>query len=222
MMRSGFLGAYALVLVAFAAWFTYAELRPFLSGGGDREARYQAMVEHNIKSGLSAYSQDIVLRGCLEAITSVYGRLQPAAQRAAVRAHCETETAVITQLTPTNAFGWFTRALVAAWDNNVEEMNNSLNMSRMTGLNEQWIAELRVDLAEDNHQKLDALNLAGNDTDIVMLINSQRGIRAIAQRYLAQPAFRQRVTAFVETLPEERQRAFVSTVRQTAEERGLL
>ena len=92
-------------------------------------------------------------------------------------------------------------------------MNEHLHTSQATGKASQWVAEQRVALAEYYREHLDERVLAGNDADLEMLVRSQRGIGSIATRYVNDPAFRERITAIVETMPEDIQRRFIGVLR---------
>lgn len=221
-MRFMFLSAWAIALLFLASVSAFSELRPFVSSGGDRASRYQAYVEGTSVSGFSSFSQTMVLQDCLKAVTSIYGRLQPKDQRTNVIENCRNEAIAITDRAPTQSLAWFVQALIAAEVNNPEDLNLSLAKSRLAGPNEQWIAEVRVELAELNYDKLDAENLEGNAQDLLLLVKSKRGVRKIARRYIQRPEFRQRLADLVETLPEESQKKFVSNVRRAARELGLI
>lgn len=221
-MQTRFLSFISLAVLIFAGGVAYLELRPFVAGGGERTARYSALANGETTSGISLFSQKLVIDGCLEALTSIYGRLQPTARRAAVQSHCAAEAQAITARAPSYSYAWYFRALAASLDEDFEAMNAHLLQSRAMGLNEQWVAELRVALAEDHYDRLDDANLRGNEADLFMLVNSRRGVRSIARRYLQRPDFRERITALVETLPQDRQAEFVANVRRSARELGLL
>lgn len=217
-----FLSVWALALLVLAGVSVFGELRPFVASGDDRASRYQAYVDSASLSGFSSFSQTIVLRDCLKMVTSIYGRLQSLDRRTSVMANCASEAAAITERAPTQSLAWFVQAVIAAENDNADTLNLTLTKSRLSGPNEQWIAEARVELAEMNYDQLNTENLAGNDTDLLMLVRSERGVRTIARRYIQKPEFRERVAGLVETLPEEIQQKFVINVRQSARQMGLI
>lgn len=221
-MRFMFLSLWAIALLVLASVSAFSELRPFVAGGGDRASRYQAYVDGTSVSGFSSFSQTLVLQDCLKMVTSIYGRLQPQDQRTSVLENCRGEAAAITERAPTQSLAWFVQALIAAETDNPDTLNLTLAKSRLAGPNEQWIAEVRVELAEKNYDLLNAENLKGNDQDLLMLVRSNRGVRTIARRYIQKPEFRRRVADLVETLPEETQQKFVRNVRSTARQLGLI
>lgn len=221
-MRHSFLMVWAGVLCLFAGTVVYLELRPLLAQRASFDVRFEAYAVGAESLGLSARSHDLVLHECLLMVTSIEGRLKVPALRAQVLARCESDAIEITRRTPTHGFGWFTQALVAAETGQIETMNEGLAQSRRAGPNEQWIAEVCVALSERNYAALSETNRAGNDQDLLMLIQSERGVRTLARRYIQQPDFRARITTLVETLPEEAQQKFVVHVRTAATELGLL
>ncbi|MCP4182723.1 MAG: hypothetical protein GY761_05320 [Hyphomicrobiales bacterium] len=221
-MKNLILFIWAGLLLVIASFATYYELRPFIGAGSDRNARYQAYAESRRSSGLSTFSKDVILRDCLSVVTSIHGRMQSEAHRKKVMHNCQNEVKNITRYTPTHSFAWFTQALIASELSEVGKMNEGLNNSRLTGPNEQWIAEVRVELSEKNYSKLNPINVAGNDQDLLMLVKSRRGVKTIARRYIQKPEFRARIATLVEELTEENQLQFVNNVRRAARNMGLI
>lgn len=155
-------------------------------------------------------------------MTSVEGRLLPTPRRASVLKSCRAQTNRITQLAPTNSLAWFTRSLTASIEGDLNELNHSLAMSRRTGANEQWIAELRVGLAEEQFNVLTRQNLDGHQRDLELLVRSQRGIKTIARRYLTNDNFKRRIISLVEKMDKESQHRFVGRIRFEAHAQGLI
>lgn len=212
----------SICVTLFCGWVTFAELRPFFNGGLNREARLEQHINGAVHIGLSNFSHSFALNDCLHAMTSVEGRLLPTQKRASVLESCQTQANQITQLAPTNSLAWFTWALSASIRGDFGELNHSLEMSRRTGENEQWIAELRVGLAEEQFKMLTRQNREGHQQDLELLVRSQRGIKQIALRYLTQDNFKRRITTLVEQMDEESQRRFVDRVRFEAEVQGVI
>lgn len=123
--------------------------------------------------------------------------------------------------TPSLSYGQLVASIAHFALNNPGAARLTLERSQSLGPNEQWIAERRVALAEVHYDDLGAYARAGHLADLGLLAQSRRGIRSIAARYVANPAFRERVTDVVETLPIEIQRRFVSIVRAEARNIGV-
>lgn len=221
-MRVLFLLIWALGLCLFASVMAYAELRIFVTGSSSDAAREQSYVDGSIKSGFSDFSHDILMRDCMKIIPTL-GKIEAdRARRDNALAHCWAETNKITERLPTHSFAWLTRAWLAILRGNLEEMNASLTKSRISGPNEQWIAIGRVRLSERYYASLSAVNLAGNAVDLVMLMQNQTGVEAIAKRYVEVPAFRARVRKLAEQLSQQDRRNFVEKVRRAARDLGHL
>ena len=192
-----------LALATSGAAVAYVEAKAYLSAGIVPRERFDVLASGDIDVGLSSASHTLFLNNCYEALTSVAARLQPA-RRASVAANCLASADRISAEEPANSFAWYVAALSAAKGGDIPGMVRRLRMSQISGPSEQWIVELRVDLAEDH---LAALTL---------LAQSQRGVSSIAQRYVRQADFRERITALVEKLPAAQQQRFLDYVRGAA------
>jgi hypothetical protein len=60
---------------------------------------------------------------------------------------------------------------------------------------------------------LNDLARSAHDDDLRMLVRSDRGIATIATRYVSDAAFRDRITAIVETMTPPDQQRFIGSVR---------
>ena len=96
-----------------------------------------------------------------------------------------------------------------------DDFNAALRQSQLTGPNEQWIARFRVNLAETYFSQLDAKTVESEAADLKLLASSERGVELIAQRYIANPDFRARITAIVENMPQDRQIVFLRNVKKS-------
>ncbi|CAN7442054.1 hypothetical protein LJR016_002843 [Devosia sp. LjRoot16] len=205
-----------LALATSGAAVAYIEAKAYLSAGIVPRERFDALVADDIDIGLSSASHTLILRNCYEAMTSVSSRLQPTVRRSAVAANCVATADRISAEEPANSFAWYIAALAAAETGDIPGMTQRLRMSQLAGPSEQWIVELRVNLAEDHLAALSPDALAGHDGDLTLLAQSQRGVSSIAQRYVRQAGFRERITALVEKLPAEDQQRFLDYVRGAA------
>lgn len=204
-----------LALATSGAAVAYVEAKAYLSAGIVPRERFDVLATGNIDVGLSSASHTLFLNNCYEALTSVAARLQPA-RRASVAANCLASADRISAEEPANSFAWYVAALSAAKRGDIPGMVRRLRMSQISGPSEQWIVELRVDLAEDHLAALSPDALAGHDGDLTLLALSQRGVSSIAQRYVRQADFRERITALVEKLPAAQQQRFLDYVRGAA------
>jgi len=204
-----------LALATSGAALAYVEAKAYLSAGIDPRERFEALAADSVDLGLSSASHTLFLNNCYEALTSVSARLEPT-RRNAVAANCRAAADRITGAEPANSFAWYVAALAAAKAGDLPGMTQRLRISQVSGASEQWIAELRVDLAEDHLAALSADALAGHEGDLTLLAQSQRGVASIAERYVRQADFRERITALVEKLPNAEQQRFLQYVRGAA------
>jgi hypothetical protein len=207
-------------LIAAGAWVAFREASPYLRGGiGDTE-RFAAIERAAPDPGPSIASQRLVLDNCVRTMTSLYARLQPSERRQVAIGNCLRTADGIATENPASSYAWYAGALASERLGDVSGMAARLVMSQKTGPTEQWIAELRVPLAEEHLATLGPQALANHERDLRMLVGSSRGINSIARRYVDVASFRERITAIVETMPETEQRRFVSRVETASQSDG--
>lgn len=207
----------SLALLGSGAWVGWREATPYFSGGIEDAERFASLAEKVPAPGLSIASERLVLDNCVRTISSLYGRLLPAARKAAVSGNCLQAADAIVKQSPSSSYAWYVGALSSGRIGDIAGMNARLLQSQETGPTEQWIAELRVPLAEDHLADLTPEVRARHDRDLRMLVATSRGIDSIADRYVRQADFRERITAIVEAMPEVDQRRFVSQVGTAAQ-----
>jgi len=153
------------------------------------------------------------LDGCLRAVTSIKGRLLYGESRTLLLENCESVAGTITNMSPKNAYAWYFLAYLALQNEDEIGFNAALLRSYEFGPTEQWIAELRVPLAERGLPLLNPQALEGHQMDLGLLVQSRRGVGSIARRYVRDPEFRARITDVVETLPQPAQHQFLRTLK---------
>ena len=209
------LATLAFCVLALGAWTTSQEAAQYLTTGS-RIQRVAALPEHAPYAGLSLSTRQDNLRDCLFALQrqgSLEVRFISEEFRTSLPSRCGAMARDAVQQMPTFAYGWYVLAYADAMAEDWAAMNQHLHASQRTGKTSQWVAEQRVALAEYYRDHLDGQTLAGNDADLELLVRSQRGISSIASRYVNDPSFRERITAIVETMPQDIQRRFLSVVR---------
>lgn len=149
----------------------------------------------------------------LSNLNSAEMQAQPQELRDAVAPHCLLAADQIVAASPTNAFAWYVGALAASIQQDWPGFNMRVARAQIADRTEQWVGQQRMALVENNYSKADQQVKDGNDVDLRMLLGSIPGQHAVARRYWADQAFRDRITAMVETLPEATQKRFVSVVR---------
>jgi hypothetical protein len=209
-----------LLLLGAGGWIAYREALPYFFQGGNGTERVVAALAFSSSPPISSPSRRSVLLDCteaLEALNSLEMRFLGEDVRGQVVDYCDRLAMQITATAPTDAFAWFVAAQASASREDWAGMNRRLDKSRQMGPNELWVAQFRARLAEDHYGALDEATSEGRIEDIKMLVTSGLGIRAVAERYVRDPAFRERVTQIVETLPELDQRRFATNVRLAAQ-----
>lgn len=176
----------------------------------DRIAMGQARI------ALSAYAKRQVLSSCHYGLTSQLALVRPEAETKRFATACRNYAYAVAKTMHTNSFAWLVLAAASRAVGDDSAMNQALQISRQTGPREQWIVERRVAFAESHFDALSEQTRAGNDEDIALLANSFRGVKTIAGRYVANEAFRNRVTDVVSRQPDEIQRRFIHFVREAA------
>jgi len=192
------------------------EIAPFSLQNASALARFSTLEKGGETRALSIYSNRFLLNDCLEAIAGPVGMAQPSGRRIAMLKNCQSLAENAASSNPTFALAWYIAAYSSAELKQYELFNYQLAAAQKTAPNEQWLATLRVNLAEDNLSRLSAEARAGNDADLKLLVRSRLGVASIASRYVAQTNFRERITSIVETMSNAEQTRFVNYVRAAA------
>jgi len=195
-----------------------AEAGPYLNDHFSNNARQQTLASGQLRPGFSPSSAFMVLNECLWALGSITASLEPADTRAAIVDSCSNLAVSISEARPAMSLAWYVRALVDDARDDVAALRSDLLKSQATDAAGQWIAQLRVPLAEKHLADLDAKGLAAHEADLGLLVQSRSGIAAIAGRYVADAAFRSRITALVSKLPPGDQQRFIDNVRSAADD----
>jgi len=214
-MWKKWVAAFCCLLVSAASGYgLWRELSPFLAKPIEQAVTPDAYGGEDFALGLSSYSRTLVMKDCFR-IVLAYSDLDmiDAAARGIVQT-CADRAGEIVAEAPSNGFAWLTRAAASARLLRMEDFNLALRNSQLTAPNEQWIARYRVNLAETYFAQLNPAARKAEDADLRLLASSERGVKLIAQRYIASPDFRARITAVVETMPPQRQISFLRSVKR--------
>ena len=209
------LAALAFCVLALGAWTLAREATQY-QVTGTRIERIAALPDEPPFPGLALSTRQDNLRDCVYALnrrTSLQVRYVSETFSETLPVRCGAMALDTVQQMPTYSYGWYALAYTDALMGDWATMNKHLHLSQQTGQASQWVAGQRVTLAETYRPHLDERTLAGNDTDLALLVRSQRGIGSIAARYVGDPAFRERITAIIESMPEDIQRRFIGALR---------
>ncbi|MCD7058920.1 hypothetical protein [Pelagibacterium xiamenense] len=208
--------AAALVLIISGGLLVRLEAAPYFWGSGSVNARFERLRTQEVPLPVSIHGVRVATDVCLVALSGLRATLRPQEPLAQVRRKCLALMEEAIAAMPTDSYTWYAGAFMHFQADAVETGNHWLAMSQRTGPAEQWIAEVRVALAEENFERLDDATRALHLADLGLLAASQRGVASIALRYVNDEAFRERITEVVETLDPAIQQRFVQNVRAAA------
>lgn len=207
----------AIVAIALGARTVIGESRLFLATATTAPGRIIDVAEGRGDIGLATQSQKAFLLDCSQTMTALISppvlALTPE-QRSLLAPTCRSIAQRAVAASPTSSFAYFVQAAAAAAMGDDASYNQSLQLSYLTGPNEEWIAEWRLLLVERQGERTHADLAAYHDDDIRLMIRSFRGITTIAAYFVGREAFRDRVTTLLDSLPPADQSRFLSYVRR--------
>lgn len=217
----GLLTLACLVLGASGIFAMSQESSAFLRSGPiiDRAK----LVEPTMSVGLSADSMRTVLNDCngaMQRYRSLDMIYQGAETRDNIVRNCFETADHIAAQSPTLSIAWYTGAFAAALLGDKPAFNERLQRSQLTAPNEQWIVDIRVDLAENYLADLDSLSLVAHEKDLQLMVRSALGLRNVARRWIRDEGFRARIADIVEIMPQDVQRRFVTNLQRAVRNAG--
>lgn len=208
----------ATALLGLALWTLVNELGAYIDAGGTDAAFFERLSQSPPAQPISLSSTEAVLMRCESVLNAPAASRVNEADRIFVALHCRNFVQGALERMPSYAYGWYAMSWFSFLLADDAPALAALKQSQTSGRSEQWLAERRVQLAETFLGALDPSTLAGHETDLALLAQSNRGVRAIARRYVENADFRERITAIVQTLPAADQARFVAMVRTAARE----
>jgi len=205
--------AAAFALTCMAALTALAEFMPYLRSGTLVDQKVAVLAQGVVEPGPSYRSERMVLADCSVALDSQAGGALPDDQWLNLVQHCQTIAQDITASEPTFSFAWYVAARAAEGLGDGAQMTASLVRSQSTAPRQAWLALSRAKLADRNLDVLDATAFEVYEKDLAVLVESNVSLPWLGARYLESEAFRQRITAVVETLSAENQRRLIYAVR---------
>ncbi len=201
----------------------YVSLREapaFLSASWSERATLAALSTGMLEPAFSPQSQLSYFYSCRIALTSISGRAQPSATRHDIAAQCLANADRVAAASPDFAIAWYTGALAASITADWTGLNQRLRHAYRAGPFEQWIAELRIDLAEDNYAHLDPDLPDLHRADLRLLLSQDTGRRFLVPRYHALPGLRSHIDALLPELPPAGSTRFGNMVKRLAVDRS--
>ena len=154
-------------------------------------------------AGLSVQSKSDFFADCRTALSTVQLRARPHAQLVKAVGTCRSVADRAAANSPSMSIAWFTGAFASIIIGDVEGFNARFLRAYLSGPNEQWLAELRFDLAERNYSDLHSNLLPHYAHDLRLLLASSLAVDRVAMRYLdADDETRQRIDQIAADLPK--------------------
>ena len=197
-----------------SGWTLVEEGRAFFGTGGPISQQVAAIAGGGLQPAASEYSKRMLLDQCRVTMSSVYASVAPGGTRTSLIAGCADIAAVITREVPVHGYAWVVAAQAAMEQGDGSTFNRDLAASKSVSPNEVWLAYLRYYLARLYESDLNPEGEATYDADLGVLIRSNAGIDELAARYRDEPAFRPRITAAVEKLPNQLQVRFLDAIKR--------
>lgn len=205
-----------LLFVALGGLATYRESSALTYGVQGGERIYEKIETGEVRLGYSYYSKKRVMISCMDGMSAFNLAVRAADQSDRFVKSCQSLSADILAETPVDSLAWAVAAKSASVLNDTASMNRALTNSWAVAPNEEWLATIRVGISEANYGSLDQANKDINAKDLGVLVVSNSGVAAIADRYWKVPEFRERITTVVSALPNEEQARFLAYIKRAA------
>ncbi|SMD15641.1 hypothetical protein SAMN05880593_1284 [Rhizobium sp. RU36D] len=205
-----------LMCVALGGLATYRESAALTYGVQGGERIYERIRTGDISLGYSYYSKKRVMVSCLDGMSPFSMAVRAPEQSEAFVKNCQALSADILASTPVDSLAWAVTARVASVVKDAALMNSALMNSQATAPSAEWLATIRVGISEANYGLLDQANKDVNAKDLGVLVVSNSGVAAIADRYWKVPEFKERITTVVSALPDYEQARFLAYIRRAA------
>lgn len=204
---------FGAVLIIGGAVAMRMELTPYTTSRATATSRLMELAGGGTDYGLSTSSRELVLADCRGAMVSLAARVQTSAVRRALSEKCLATSDGLAAEQPTFSVAWLTGAVAAAQLEDWDGFKMRLARSLRSGPVEQWVAEMRVSIAEENYDRLTDELKAGNAADMLLLTHTDPGLLILGRLYLMSPASRERITAIVDGTDEVTREKFSRRVR---------
>lgn len=173
--------------------------------------------------GLSTNSMRAALGDCVGAMQrfkSLEMMYEAPESRASILENCLAIADEIAARAPSMSLAWFTGAFAAITLNDTVGFNDRMRRSQLTAPSEQWLVDMRVELAETHLSDLNAQALAAHEEDLKLMVRSAVGLRNVAKRWIRDDTFRTRIADIVENMPQETQQRFITNLQRAVRNAG--
>lgn len=201
----------------------YAEAGPVLRGGETARARIMATAATNGPIGAGLLTTAVSLSDC-EQVLLPYGRPATAAQlgeaRDALLDECAHMAQAVLDATPAHGQAELLLGLIAEARGDMEGISTHLSRSQALQPNLARIVGPRTGLGQRHFDQLSADAQDRHRRDLVLMLQSGRGVWPIADLYVTDAAARERITIALESVAPRDQERFVYIVRRVLRARG--
>lgn len=121
-------------------------------------------------------------------------------------------------IAPAGSNDWLVAAILSNLGGDLPDTERYLKRSLATGPTEQWIAKRRGPLLFDLRDKIDDELKAQIDVQLGLMLRTEEGVNGIAEFYIRDPAFRERIVRVAETVEPIYQQRFLNYVYKWAAE----
>ena len=208
------LAGVTMVLAAFLCW---RESRPFTLQLQPAEVRQQFFLGTERRPARfyeleSRFARKARVDACLDA-WSTDGQVGTAEERLNA---CINVVRRNLTIAPAGSNDWLVAAILSNIAGNLPDTERYLKRSLATGPTEQWIAKRRGPLLFDLRDRLDDELKAQIDVQLGLMLRTEEGVNSIAQIYIRDPAFRERIVHVAETVEPIYQQRFLNKVYEWA------
>lgn len=213
------LAAAAGILFVFSAILATKEAGPFILRTQSLDFRVSAMsTEETGSLPVSMFesrpARNARLDACLSTLHDVMASLPSKLTTVtSIKRGCLKVAEAIVEKSPLEANIWFIAATLAIQLGDLPRGEAYLKASYRTGPTEQWIAERRALFAYPLRPRLSEDLKLAVDRDLSLLLRTERGVNAMAARYVEDPSLRDHLVELAENLDRSNQERFLSRVR---------
>lgn len=190
------------ILAALGGIILYTEAAIFLKSGGGRNERLSPLVSGTYATGLSGFSNRILMLDCDEALNSTFGKLQPADTRVAYAQNCLQAADDVLKRRPSDGLAHLVKANAYQYLGDNQAMARSLVLSQHMSPGEGWIADGRLRLGLPIYPDLPADAAAAVAADVALLASSRRSAAWLARLYLRKDKSPEVLLSLVDILPD--------------------
>jgi hypothetical protein len=189
-------------MIVLGGALLWNEAAIFFRGGDGRAERLSPLTSGTYKTGVSVFSNRTLMLDCDEALTSTFGRLQPATVRRNYAESCVAAADEVLARRPTDGLAYLVKANAYAFLDNRDGMMEALRLSQSLAPQEGWIADGRLRLALPLYLDLPEALQKAIASDVAVLASSRRSAAWLARLYLRKDKSPEVLLQLLDTLPD--------------------